>query len=229
MEDELKLPETPETIGINVADDVTSQDVGPGQQTMDDHMARYHEETMALLKHYVAPHRKRSRWVTEEDIDKVIEDGKIMVNLCHTRRGVYQGSAIAHTQINDTDPLRFFVLASGAVVINPVMVDHTKTPVFKDQGCMSYPEEPLRTIATFHKVTVRFQTVAKRQNPETGEEKIVFSPFTEQGFSGAVAEVMVHEISHLNGWNIYDEGYSAGTAVEPTPEELNIVYAKADK
>jgi len=67
-------------------------------------------EYVRLMGRYVKPHNKKSRWVKEEDIPKVIADGIDMVQMCGYPRGQYQGiAALAHSQVDDQDPLRFFV------------------------------------------------------------------------------------------------------------------------
>lgn len=202
---------------VNVAEDIKMEDMGLGGQeggakSPEDQMARYHEEVMVFLKRYVAPHRVKSRWVMGTDIERVIKDGGIMLTLCTIPRGMYGNiSAIAHPQIDDRDPLRFFVLVDGKVIINPVIIDHTKVPVFKDEGCMSYPETPIKKeVPRYNKITVRYQTLVHKKTAE-GKSVPVLSRWVDEKLSGNLANVFQHEIHHLNQVYIYDEDFKSET------------------
>ena len=179
-----------------------------------DVMGRYYERQMEYLKRYVEPHKKLSRFITDKDINIVLSEGKVMLELCRIPRGIYGNiAAIAHPQINDVDPLRFFVTAAGMLIINPVIINHTKTPIFKDEGCMSYPEELIKKVARYNKIIVEYQTLLK------GEDgKPALSPVITEGYNGNIANVFQHEIGHLNGVYIYDKDYSAESSIG-IPEE----------
>lgn len=193
---------------VNVAEEIKMEDMGLGGDKPEDHMAKYREETLAYLKRYVPPHRKISRTVTEADIDRVIKDGEVMLILCSIPRGMYGNiSAIAHPQIDDNDPLRFFVLSSGMIIINPIVVNHTKTPVFKSEGCCTYPEEPMNeSVMRYHKIQVSHQTLIK----DGKDGKIKLSEPKTVDLSGNVAQVFLHETDHLNAIYIYDEAQTKG-------------------
>lgn len=192
---------------VNVAEDIKMEDMGLGgnkpEDPPEDHMARYREETMTYLKRYVSPHKKQSRIVTEEDIDRVMKEGEVMLILCNIPRGMYGNiSAIAHPQIDDNDPLRFFILSSGMIIINPVIINHTKTPVFKREGCCSFPEEPMNeSVLRYHKIQVSHQTLIK----DATDGKIKLSKPKVVDLSGNVAQVFLHETDHLNAIYIYDK------------------------
>jgi peptide deformylase len=176
------------------------------------------ERKVFLADKYVKPHNKKSRKVTEEDLDRVLEDAPIMHEMCLVGRGDYTTAyAIAHPQINDEDPLAFYVTFEGQIVINPHIINHTRHFVDKREGCMSYPEEPMKTVLRYNKVTARYQTVVTNvEKDEKGEDKTVYklSPDVETKYEGAEAQVVQHECSHLLGHNIYDEGYSGDKAIE---------------
>ena len=65
----------------------------------------------------IAPHKNKSRPVTEADIARVLEDAKNMQ--AHV---VEKCVALAHCQIESKDPLRFFVTKNREIVINPVII-----------------------------------------------------------------------------------------------------------
>lgn len=182
-------------IKINVADDVASNDgIGGGNN--------YMEQAIKFLSRYVPPHNKVSREVTDEDLDRVISEGEIMFNLCAIPRGGTRGAeAIAHMQIEDKDPLAFFVTKNGEFVINPKIQRTTGVTVDSEEGCMSFPAEPAITVQRHHKIEATFQTLL----PGEGEGgKPTLSPALRIGISGHNAKIFQHECSHINGWNIYD-------------------------
>lgn len=201
-------------LSINVAEDISMEDMGLGGQSPtksapeQDPIARYKEEIMPYLKRYVAPHKNKSRWVKQSDVERVLKDGEIIVILCSIPRGIYGNiSAIAHPQIDDQDPLRFFALPNGMLVINPVLINHTKVPVFKEEGCASFPEEPIKTmLPRYHKVEVIYQTLVQKKNANGGEHLVLSDP-QRVDLSGPTAQVFQHECQHLNGGYIYDTDY----------------------
>lgn len=221
--------EDPSILKINVADEVKATPVGMGNQApvlnkeqlvedgkaiLNDEIARYYEQTMKYLQRYVKPHKVKSRWVTEKDVEYLMKEGEVLLNLCNAKHGVYgQANAIAHSQIEDKEPLRFFVLNTGMVVINPVIISHTKYPVFKTEGCMTYPGEPMKTmLKRFNKVTVRYQTLSPNPDEQEGSLPVISKP-AEVTMKGITAEIFQHECAHLNGTYIYDEDYDPMHAI----------------
>lgn len=168
-------------------------------------------EYTRLSGRYCPPHNKKSRWVKPSDLPLVVADGKDLVAMCSLPRGKYSGiSALAHPQIDDKNPLRFFVLPNGMVIINPVIINHTKVPVFKEEGCMSFPDNDIKKmVPRYNKVTVTYQTLT-HEGEKT--EPILSKPMTE-GLNGGPAHVFQHECGHLNGCNIYDADYSPDKSI----------------
>ena len=188
-------------------------------------------EYTRLSARYVEPHNIKSRWVEAVDIPKVLADGKDLVSMCNLPRGKYSGiAALAHSQINDKDPLRFFVLPNGTVVINPVIMNHTKAPIQKDEGCMSYPDRDVKKeVNRFNKITVTYQTLTRK---DEASELELSKPIAEE-MGGSHSHVFQHETSHLNGFNIYDEEFTAESCEGlgngmMTEEEIKKLY-ESDK
>lgn len=206
------MNEDPNTLKINVTDDVGTVDVGPGgAQKEEDPVARQREMEMEYLTRYVAPHNKPSRPVEEADIPHMMEESKVMLGLCMIGRGHFgSAAAIAHSQIEAEDPLRFFVMAEGHLIVNPVIYDHTKQYVDKKEGCMSFPGELMKVVQRFNKTTVRFQVVNR---DEKDPNKLVLSDWREEHLSGHLSNIFQHEVSHLNGVSIYDENYTPEKAI----------------
>lgn len=189
-----------ETLSVSVHEDVRSADKMGGDRPSDN-VARTKELAMKYLARYVAPHNKPSREVMPEDIDRVLSEGEVMYNLCIIPRGgaANGAEAVAHMQIENDDPLAFFVTRRGEFVVNPKIGRTTNYYVDKDEGCMSFPAEPTKRVQRFHKVDVTFQTLVNGP-----EGKPVLSDAKTVGLSGHGAQVFQHECAHINGWNIYD-------------------------
>lgn len=186
--------QAPEILSVSVAEDLK-----PG-----DAIGNAPPEVPVITR-YVPWHQKLSREVTEGDIQTVLKESPVLGKLCHTPVGVYGGAnAVSHPQIDDKDPLRFFVSSSGEVIINPVIIEHTKTPVDSVEACTSFPEKPPVTVQRYHKIKVKFQQLTLEKN---------LSEPREEDFSGPEAKALQHEIAHMNGHSIYDEAISPEDAL----------------
>lgn len=219
------MSNNPDTLQVSVTEDIKMTDVPPGtpaRQTFKDREEALPKEEVEkrqrimleytrLSGRYCPAHNKKSRWVEAADLPRVLADGKDLVAMCNLPRGKYSGiAALAHSQIDDKDPLRFFVLPNGMVIINPIITNHTKAPVFKDEGCMSFPDEDIkRNISRYNKCDVTYQTLG-REN-ETSEPTLT-KPITEH-LTGGTSHVFQHECGHLNGCNIYDDNYEASKSI----------------
>jgi peptide deformylase len=188
------------------------KDVPPGHTTTPEDLVREQREKQEkfmveytrLLGRYVEPHHNKSKWVTAVDIPRVVADGKDLVMMCGLPRGPRQGAAaIAHSQIEDKNPLRFFALPSGLLIINPIIFRHTLYPVFKTEGCLSYPNEADKTmVRRYNKITVMYQTL------EHGEgDSAKLSGVATEELNGMQANVFLHETDHCNGQTIYDSDF----------------------
>jgi peptide deformylase len=154
------------------------------------------EEKINFLKYYVKPHKKISRIVEESDLKTILKDGHIMYNLCYTQCGKYGGAkAIAHCQINDKDPLRFFITKDEKIVINPVITRHTRHTVDSLEGCLSYPDREMIVVQRWNKCEVKYLTL-----DDDGKKMIE----VEESLSGTDAKVFQHELDHADGTTIYD-------------------------
>jgi len=147
-------------------------------------------------KMYVAPHTLKSRPCTEEDIDKILELAPTMAGLCHIGRGMYPaGFAIVHAQLDDKDPMAFFVNSIGDIFINPKITNHTKYLIPKKESCLSFPNMAPTTVLRPNVVEGEFTLL----NLETKK----FAGVKKFKLKGIEAQVMCHEIDHLEGKYIY--------------------------
>lgn len=153
-----------------------------------------------LVSYYVAPHHTVSREVFEDDLPTIDKDGDIMYKLLFCRVGNHPGAhAIAHPQIEDKHPLRFFV-TPVAIIINPKILNWREPTMTKREGCMSFPNEPLTMVKRLNKIKVSFQTIIQKPDGSFGLSEIL-----ERDVKGLEAEVWQHEIDHLNGKYIYEK------------------------
>lgn len=160
----------------------------------------YTPEELELMKLYVEPHWKVSREVTDKDMEKVMEDAEKMYKLCTIKRGLYPSLlAIAHPQIDDKDPMRFFVTCNGDVVINPVIIRHTNNSQKNIEGCATFPMDMPVEKSRWYKIT------AEHYIPDISEDVVKIGPKVIAKLKGIEARFFLHELDHLNGKNIYDK------------------------
>lgn len=155
------------------------------------------EEKTDFLLRIVPEHRKVSREVIEGDEERVLAEAKILYNICYSKNGPYNGAiAMAHPQIDDKDPLRFFVTAEAELIINPEIIRETNFKIDSREGCYTYPGiAPKKDVKRSNKIDVQFQTI---------EEDGKLSRIGFMSLSGRWAKVWQHEMDHLDAKYIYD-------------------------
>jgi len=155
-------------------------------------------EPIDFLKRIVPEHRKISRDVTDDDVERVISEAKVLYNICYSQNGPYNGAfAMAHPQIDDQDPLRFFVTADAQLIINPSIVRHTRHTVDSKEGCYTFPSlEPKKDVQRYNKITISFQTIGE-------DDKL--TRVGHLNLSGKEAKIFQHEMDHLDANYIYDK------------------------
>lgn len=146
---------------------------------------------------YVNPHNKKAREVQPEDLERAMKVAPMMHALCGVPHGGKNGAyAVAHPQIDDQDPLQFWVTKKGHVLINAHVVDHTLyNNHLHAEGCMSYPDMPDVMVQRFYRGVVEAQSI--------GPDKIMTAPFRVE-LKGLEFYIVQHEIDHFNGISIYD-------------------------
>lgn len=142
----------------------------------------------------VPPHFIKSRAVNIFDKDEIEYIRKIapeIQQLCNDDKR-RQSYALAHCQVTDSDPLRFFVKSSGEVIINPIISKHTTIPIDSEECCCSYPESSGVIVKRFNKITVEYYTF-----------ELDMLCKVNGGYSGLDARIFQHEIDHFDGIDIY--------------------------
>lgn len=205
------MSDQPEVLSISVAEDIKIKDVPPGGASGEIPAGEVPAYYLAANERRVSAHNVKSRWITSSDISLVVSEAEILLALCKLPHGHYQGTpTLAHTQINDKEPLRFFVMNNGVIVVNPLIINHTKVPTLQTEGCIAYSSKsPINLVPRFNKITVTFQTII---DPDKDGNLTLSAPVTEE-FNGRMAQMFQHECSHLNGANIYDEKYQGKSSI----------------
>lgn len=145
----------------------------------------------------VKPHHKIARFVEVEDHDRVRKEAEILFALCNTKFGIYKSAlAMSHPQIDDQDPLRFFVICTSQAIINPVMVRQTQHQVDSNEGCFSFPDKLPIIVPRSSKITVRCRVLMYPYNGELGPE-------IEAECTGKDAFIFQHEMDHFEGKYIH--------------------------
>jgi hypothetical protein len=149
----------------------------------------------------VPPHKNNSRLVTNDDMERLAEESKILYRICLEPIGIYNGAyAMHHSQIEDKDPLNFFVTQTREIIINPVIVRHSNYTKDSKEGCMSYPTLLQIIVPRWQKIEVEFFSV--KVDPED-EKKFILSEKQIIKLSGRDAFVFQHEVDHANSQFIY--------------------------
>jgi len=154
-----------------------------------------------VLKRLVPPHKKASRTVTEADLDRVMEEAKILYKICFESIGDYTGAfAMHHSQIDDKDPLSLFVTCDRKIVINPVITRHSNYTTDSKEACMSFADRPQIIVPRWHKIEVDYITIMV--DPDD-KDKFKLSGVQKEKFSSLPSFIWQHEIDHGNAQFIY--------------------------
>ncbi len=142
--------------------------------------------------------KKQSRKVLPEDMSRVRAAIPEMHALCLEPLGYFVNGAyaLAHCQVDQDDPLRFFVLLDGTAVINPNIVERIGQTFRHEEGCMSHADTQCTLGVQRHKsIMVDFTGLESKD----AEEDIV----KDMKIEGLLALVFQHETDHMNGKHIY--------------------------
>ena len=144
----------------------------------------------------VPPHRKVSRAVTVADYDRVIETEKAMRAWMLSK---YSCVGLAHPQVDDQDPLAFFITLEEPlkIILNPRIIFGSGMTISSKEGCMTYPDKEHIYHDRHKAITVEFEVFKGKKLVK--KKKLI---------SGFLAVVYQHEIDHLNAKYCYDDGKS---------------------
>jgi peptide deformylase len=115
--------------------------------------------------------------------------------MCSERIGFMKGGyALSHQQVENEDPLTFFVLREGETIVNPKILNHTKTTVDSRELCLSFPY-------------INREILKQRWNVIEVEYYGIYGEgFTKKRkrLSGKESHVWQHEMDHFDCKYIFD-------------------------
>jgi peptide deformylase len=144
----------------------------------------------------IDPHNIISRLITPDDYARVKEEADRIYEEAFSPKGIFKKVyAVAHQQVTDKDPLRFFILRSGLIVMNPEIIRHTKTTVGDYEACLSFPNNYQILVQRWYKITVKYE---KLNNDLTVYQR-------EEHLKGLEARIFQHEMAHFDCNYIYEQ------------------------
>lgn len=143
----------------------------------------------------VNEHRIVSRECTDADVARIACDAEAMGPLFGPNT-----IALAHSQAEDKDPLRFFVMPEAGfgmpfVVINPRILRKSGYTVDSREGCATFPGRAYIVKQRCRIVTVQFQSIIEGKLSAPAEERL----------TGLPAYMFQHELDHLDAKYCYDK------------------------
>lgn len=162
-------------------------------------VTEYHESD--ILKKIVEPHKTKSRKVVEKDIETIVKDTVLLHKLCLGDSDQYIWAyAMHHSQINNKNPLNFFVGVDREIVINPVVTKHSSYTKDSKEACMSFRGMEPVIIQRYQKMEVEYQSIMV--DPDN-KDKFKLSSIIKESVSGKRAAIFQHEMDHADAKFIY--------------------------
>ncbi len=133
------------------------------------------------------------------DADNIDENKQIIDNINHILDTHSTGAGLAANQLGYNKRIAVIIRDNGErlVLVNPIVLDKSKETVKCIEGCLSFPGS---TVATKRHKSITVQCTSKSE-PEL--------------FTGFEANVIQHEIDHLNGTVMFDREYKVGGRFTP--------------
>lgn len=180
-------------------------------------------ETKTVL---VAPHKKISRDVTNDDLAKVkgLADHMMILAYGLIRDRIFgKVYAIAHPQIDADDPMRFFWLNSDEplvkendlfglgtnIIINPIITRQSQPSCIKSEGCLTFPGRSSINVYRSQKLELTYQVIGESGELESRTAKL----------SGLGAQILQHEIDHFNARYVYADAFDYLEKKEDKPKK----------
>lgn len=151
----------------------------------------------------IPPHKVKSREVTMADLDRVASEGAEMLDIMEylVSHGVWKNiAALAHSQVTDQDPLRFFVLRPAmakelswehsVIIANPVFTPQSYSTLKPEyEQCVTFPNTTKTKTFRHYKGKLKFMT----------QDGVI-----EDLVKGKLAQICQHEIDHFYARYIYN-------------------------
>lgn len=130
-----------------------------------------------------------------------------IIELCKNPIGKFSGAyAIAHCQVEKENPLTFFVIKTGEVIINPVIL--TKSGRFPhSEGCLSYKYRPMKKVSRYSNIMVNYISLKKNKlslwRLKTHKKREIKFVKGSKDPKDMLACIFQHEIHHFTNNYIY--------------------------
>ena len=156
----------------------------------------------------IAPHKNVSRLVKPDEAMLVFKESEKIFPLLDTPIGRYRNFfAIAHPQVEEDRPMRFFIVNPKAmeflkyqsiVIINPVILRHTNSTIESEEGCLTFAKYPPAKVQRWNKCEAEFSPLMFDEN-----KKPYIGKRIKLSLNGIVSKIFQHECDHLNAKYIY--------------------------
>jgi peptide deformylase len=104
--------------------------------------------------------------------------------------------AMASPQIDDKDPLCFFVTNNREIIINPTITRHSNYFTDSKESCMTFIGVDRIIVPRWQKMDVSYLTIMLDPEDNT---KYKLSSIIEESVTGKKSFIWQHEIQHLQG------------------------------
>ena len=127
----------------------------------------------------------------------VKEGEEIGVRLLHELRQSKNGIGLAANQIGINKRVCVINVKEPIVLINPKIVEHSKEQFIFPEGCLSFPNDKIKT--------QRYTSVVVEADNHTG--RLYFSAESKDINDAFECVCVQHEIDHLDGVTMYDREF----------------------
>jgi len=127
----------------------------------------------------------------------VKEGEEIGVRLLHELRQSENGIGLAANQIGINKRVCVINVKEPIVLINPKIVEHSKEQFIFPEGCLSFPNDKIKT--------QRYTSVVVEADNHTG--RLYFSAESKDINDAFECVCVQHEIDHLDGVTMYDREF----------------------
>ena len=143
----------------------------------------------------------------------VKEGEEIGVRLLHKLRESKNGIGLAANQIGINKRVCVVNVKEPLVLINPKIVEKSKEQFVFAEGCLSFPNDKIKTI--------RYESVVVEADNHQG--KLSFSANSKDINDAFECVCVQHEIDHLNGITMFDREFKQEPIVKGKNAPLKIV------
>ena len=141
---------------------------------------------------------------------KTLEEGEeigaqLLKELTESKNGI----GLAANQIGINKRVCVVNVKEPLVLINPKIVEHSKEQFIFPEGCLSFPDDKIRTI--------RYSTI--KVEADNHKDKLSFSADSQEMNDAFECVCVQHEIDHLDGVTMFDREFKQMEKTKKSKEE----------